>query len=592
MSLRVIAWMVLGCSLALTSLPGYGDDPSKTPEPRKVAAFSLKDPRDQKTVALADLNDKKAIVVVFVGTECPVNNNFMPVLAKLHEDYASKGVAFVGVNANQQDTSERVAQHAKKFELPFPVVKDVGNKVADDFGAKRTPEAFVIDPSGKVLYQGRIDDQFGVGWQRAGKPTRRDLVEALDEILAGKPVSVPTTTASGCQIARATKPKAEGEITFTKHVSRIMQNKCQACHRPGQIGPMPLITYDDAEAWADTIREVVADNRMPPWHADPKHGKWSNDRSLSKEDRDTLLAWIDGGKVKGDPKDMPAAKEFPEGWTIGKPDVVLKMEKPFEVPAETPRGGVPYKYFYVETDFKEDMWVQRAEAKPGAASVVHHMLIYFVPPGEVFHQDGMGNVLCGTAPGDMPLILEPGLGRKIPAGSKLVFQMHYTPNGKAETDQSSVGLIFAKEPAKHNVTSSPIFPFEFVRRKDKIPAGDANYKIETTYTFPQDAHIVDFMPHMHLRGKDFLFEATYPDGKTEVLLSVPRFDFNWQSVYRPVKPLAIPKGTKMRCVAHYDNSDKNPSNPDPKIDVLWGDQTWQEMMVGWMNVYWDEEAKK
>src|SRR5262249_7183811 len=323
------------------ALPGYGDDPKTAPAPRKVAAFSLKDPRDQKTVALADLKDKKAIVVAFLGTECPVSNQFLPVLAKLHEEYAAKGVAFVGVNANRQDTTERVAEHAKKNELPFPVVKDIGNKVADDFGAKRTPEAFVLDASGKVLYQGRIDDQFGVGWQRPGKPTRRDLAEALDEVLAGKPISVATIQASGCLIARATPAKAEGEITFTKHVAPILQKNCQACHRPGQIGPMPLLTYDEAVSWADTIHEVISDNLMPPWHADPKHGKWSNDRSLSKQDRETLLAWIDSGKVKGDPKDLPPAKEFPEGWTIGKPDLILKMPKAFEVPAETPRGGVP-----------------------------------------------------------------------------------------------------------------------------------------------------------------------------------------------------------------------------------------------------------
>jgi peroxiredoxin len=588
MFLRFTVLLLLG-SLVL-ALPGYGDNP--TPAPHKVAAFSLKDPRDQKTVALADLKDKKAIVVVFLGTECPVSNAFLPVLAKLHEDYGSKGVAFVGVNANRQDTPERVGEHAKKNEVPFPVVKDVANKVADDFGAKRTPECFVIDATGKVLYQGRIDDQFGVGFQRAGKPTRRDLVEALDEVLTGKPVSVAKTTASGCVIARTTTPKTEGDITYTKHVSRIIQTNCQTCHRPGQIGPMALMNYDDAVSWADTIKEVVSDNRMPPWHADPKHGKWSNDRSMSKEDRETLLAWIDGGKVEGDKKDLPPAKEYrADAWTIGKPDLVLKMPKPFEVPGEMPKGGVPYQYFSVETEFKEDKWVERAEAKPDATGVVHHIVAFIVPPGERFRPDRPEAVLCGTAPGDMPLILEPGRAKKIPAGSRIVLQMHYTPNGKKVADQSSIGLIFAKEAPKQRVITQMVAPVQFASKQEKIPAGDGNYMMEVTYTFSQDGHIVDFMPHMHLRGKDFLFEATYPDGKTEVLLSVPRYDFNWQSVYRAEKPLAMPKGTKLRCVAHFDNSDKNPNNPDATKPVGWGDQTWEEMMVGWFDYYWDEGEK-
>jgi hypothetical protein len=330
---------------------------------------------------------------------------------------------------------------------------------------------------------------------------------------------------------------------------------------------------------------------MPPWHADPKHGKWSNDRSLPKQDKETLLAWIDGGKVKGDPKDLPAAKEFPDGWTIGKPDLVLTMPTAFEVPAETPPRGVPYKYFTIETNFKEDRWVERAEAKPDAAGVVHHIVAFIAPADEPFRADKPGSVLCGTAPGDMPLILEPGHAKKIPAGAKIVLQMHYTPNGKAAKDQSSVGIIFAKEPPKHRVLTNMLIPMEFARRQDKIPAGDGNYKMEVTYEFPKDAHLVSFMPHMHLRGKDFLYEAIYPDGKTEVLLSVPRYDFSWQSSYRCEKPLAMPKGTKLHCVAHFDNSDKNPNNPDASKPVFWGDQTWEEMMVGWHDFYWDEEKK-
>jgi peroxiredoxin len=584
MSPRPAALLLLTASLALLSGHPAPRADTAPPAARKVEGFALKDPRDQGAVSLADFKDRKAVVVVFVGTECPVNNAFLPVLAELHKEYAPRGVAFVAVNSNHQDTPERVAAHARKYAVPFPVLKDAGNKVADAFGATRTPEAFVLSPAGQVLYRGRIDDQFGVGYQRPGKPTRRDLAAALDEVLAGKPVSVPRTAAAGCLTARTPHPKAEGAVTYARQVSRLLQKHCQECHRPGQIGPMPLLTYNDAVAWADTIREVVAERRMPPWFADPRHGRWRNDRSLPKEDRDTLLAWLDGSTPRGDDRDLPPPRRFPEGWAIGKPDVVFTMPRPVDVPA---KGVVPYRYVSVPTDFKEDRWVERAEAKPGQPGVVHHIVVFIVPRGELFRPDGPGNVLCGAAPGDLPTMLKPGHAKKVPAGARLVFQMHYTPNGKPCRDQSSVGVVFAKAPPKRRVLTKPVHSRSFILRLDHIPAGEKNYGVEASYTFREDAHIVGFMPHMHLRGKDFLYEAIYPDGRREVLLSVPHYNFNWQSVYRPEKPVPMPKGTTLRCVAHYDNSAENPHNPDPTRDVYWGDQTWEEMMIGWIDYYLD-----
>jgi peroxiredoxin len=589
MSLRPAALLLFSASLPLLSGHLASRADSAPPAPRKVDGFTLKDPRDQSVVSFADFKDRKAVVVVFLGTECPINNAFLPVLAELHKEHGPRGVAFVGVNSNHQDTPERVAAHARQYAIPFPVLKDIGNKVADAFGASRTPEAFVLSPSGRVLYQGRIDDQFGVGYQRPGKPTRRDLARALDEVLAGKPVSVPRTAAAGCLIARTPRPREGGAITYARHVSRVLQKHCQECHRPGQIGPMPLLTYNDAVAWADTIREVVAERRMPPWFADPRHGQWRNDRSLPAEDRATLLAWLDGGTPRGDERDLPPPRRFPEGWAIGKPDVVFTMPKPIDVPA---KGVVPYRYVSVPTGFKEDRWVERAEAKPGQPGVVHHIVAFIVPRGELFRPDGPGNVLCGTAPGDMPTVFEPGHAKKLPAGARLVFQMHYTPNGTACRDQSSVGVVFAKSPPKHRVLTKPVHSRSFILGLDHVPAGATNYRVEASYTFREDAHVVGFMPHMHLRGKDFLYEAVYPDGRREVLLSVPRYNFNWQSMYCPEKPVPLPKGTTLRCVAHYDNSGQNPHNPDPTQDVYWGDQTWEEMMIGWIDYYLDAKSVK
>lgn len=568
---------------------GRGTEPAPV-EARKAPDFRLQDPRDQDVVSLSALCEKhKAIVLVFLGVECPLSNQFVPVLADLHKEYTSKGVVFVGINANAQDSRERVAAHARRHGIPFPIVKDTGNKVADQLGARRTPEAFLVDSSGAIRYQGRIDDQFGIGFARPGKPTRRDLAVALDEILAGKSVSVPRTEAAGCRIGRMAKPKAEGRITYAKHVSRIMQKNCQECHRPGQIGPMSLVSFDDALAWSDTIREVVSEGRMPPWHADPRYGKFSNDRRLAQEDKETLLAWLDHGTPRGDDKDLPPPRRFPEGWTIGKPDLVIKMPRAYEVPAKAPKDGIPYQYFKVDPDFKEDRWIQRAEAHPDAAAVVHHIVVFIQRRGEFFNPDAPGAVLCGTAPGDMPLNLPDGVAKKVPAGAKLIFQMHYTPNGKAQSDQSSLALIFAKKPPRHLVLTLPVYSTRFISRLDRIPAGAANYKIESEHVFEENAHLLHFMPHMHLRGKDFLYEAIYPDGKKEILLSVPRYDFGWQSVYRLAEPLAMPKGTKLHCIAHFDNSAKNPNNPDPTKAVYWGDQTWEEMMIGWIDYYRDDE---
>lgn len=567
-----------------------GTEPTSVPGKavvEKVGEFRLKDPRDQREVRLSQFQDQKAIVVVFMGTECPINNLYLPYLNQLHSNYAKKGVAFLGINSNRQDTPDRVAEHARKNRITFPVLKDPGNQVADLFGARRTPEAFILNPEGKILYRGRIDDQFGLDYQRPGLPRQQDLLLALDAVLAGKPVAVPETPVAGCLIGRMTPGKQEGRVTYTREVSRILQKNCQECHRPGQVGPFALQSFEDAVSWSETIREVVADRRMPPWHADPRHGSFANDRSLSAQDRKTILDWVDQGCPKGDEKDLPEPRIFKESWAIGTPDRVFNMPVPFEVPAKAPPGGIPYKLFTIPTDFTEDRWVERAECRVGAPEVVHHIVVYIVKKGKRFHPELP--VLTGTAPGDMPLMLPPGFAKKIPAGASLVFQMHYTPNGKAQSDLSSVGLIFARDKPKHSVITEPIHPWAFPRRLIRIPAGAEQYPIETTFSFKKDSHILSFMPHMHLRGKDFLFEKIVENNK-EILLSVPHYVFGWQTIYRPTQPVAMPRGSSLRCLAHFDNSDKNPNNPNSKIDVYWGDQTWEEMMIGWIDYYQDDET--
>ena len=529
---------------------------------------------------LPDAKAAPVVVVVFTGTACPVNNAYMPILAKLHAEYAGKGVAFVAINSVPVDDAKAVATHAKKAGLPFPVLKDPKQMVAEKFGAEMTPEVFVLDANRVIRYRGRIDDQFGIGFKRPA-PTRRDLAVALDELLAGKAVSVPRTEVEGCTLGRVTPHIEKATVTYTKDVARVVEAKCQSCHRPNQIGPMPLMSADDAAAWGPMIKRVVESGRMPPWHADPKYGHFGNDRRLADADKQTLLRWIEQGCPPGDPKDMPPPKTYPDGWRIGTPDLVVTMPQAFHVPATAGPNGVPYKYFQVPTNFDRDMWVQAVEAKPGAREVVHHIVVYAAKPGELRQrgEDRVGqNLLVAHAPGDLPSVYDPGYAKKVPKGATLLFQMHYTPDGTPRDDRSSVGLIFSKEPPKYEVKSRAVMNPRFV-----IPAGADDYEVKAQSTFQQEVLLVNMLPHMHLRGKAFTFEAVYPDGKRETLLSVPRYDFNWQSNYRLAEPLKLPAGTRLECTAHYDNSTGNKNNPDPTKAVRWGDQTWEEMMVGFVD---------
>jgi peroxiredoxin len=584
---RLSRWLLPAVLAGLMSpLTLSADDPVNSLG-KKVEPFSLKDTAG-KTVSLADFKDRKAVVVLFVGTQCPINNAFMPRLAELHGKYADKGVQFLAVNSNRQDTPQAIAKHAREHKIPFPVLHDAGNAIADRFGARRTPEAFILDAQGKVRYQGRIDDQFGLGYQRP-KATRDDLALALDELLAGKAVSQPLTQVAGCIIGRVAPAKAEGRITYTRHVARIVQNRCQECHRPGQIGPMPLMTYDDVSAWAEMIKEVVQEKRMPPWHADPRHGKFANDRSLSREDHDALLTWIDQGCPKGDEKDLPEPKKFAEGWNIGKPDVVFTMPKEFKVPAKMPKNGVRYQYFKVETNFDEDKWIQAAEAKPGNKAVVHHIIVYVLGKGGLRNfEDGIGSgFLVAYAPGDLGVFYPEGGAKRIPKGATLYFQMHYTPNGTEQSDRSSVGLMFAKEAPRHEVKTKAIASLFL-----NIPPGAPNHKATSATTLSKDAILWSLLPHMHLRGKSFDYQAVYPDGKRETLLSVPRYDFGWQATYMLKEPLRLPAGTRIECTAYYDNSKDNPWNPDPTVAVRWGEQTWEEMMIGFIDYTYLDGPKK
>jgi mono/diheme cytochrome c family protein len=377
--------------------------------------------------------------------------------------------------------------------------------------------------------------------------------------------------------------------TFTKDVAPLLYKHCAGCHRSGDMAPMSLLTYEEVRPWAKSIREKVAAGQMPPWHAVAPHGTFANDRRLSEQEKDTLIRWVDGGAPKGDPKDLPPSPKFTDGWEIGAPDVVISMPKEYEVPAS---GTIDYQYFEAPTNFTEDKWVQAIEVRPGVRSVVHHILVFCREPGATPQPPAFVPVvpempaarpnapsrpqprtlIATTAPGTNAMTFQPGRALRIRAGAVLQFQMHYTANGSAAKDKSSVGLVFAKQPPQEEIRTSA-----FVNHLLVLPPGERNKAVDSAIRFTEDTSIYALFPHTHLRGKSWEYRLVYPDGHTEVVLSVPKYDFNWQTYYVFTKPLTVPKGARLEATAHYDNSTANPWNPDPKVEVRWGEQTWQEM---------------
>jgi len=366
---------------------------------------------------------------------------------------------------------------------------------------------------------------------------------------------------------------AYGAPTYTKDVAPILYRRCVECHRAGEAAPMALTTFKETRPFAKAIREAVLANRMPVWLADSAHGHFKNDRRLSDREKGVIADWVAAGAPEGAKSDLPELPLFVEGWNIGKPDRVIDIGTTFEVPAS---GTVPYKYFEVASGFTEDMWVQAAEIRPDQRSVVHHVIVFMVDAKGKPVDGAGGDLLVGWAPGDPPLQLPEGTAMRVRAGTKFRVQLHYTPNGKATQDKTYFGLRFARTaPVKEAITGRAI------NTRLAIPAMAADHVEKAAWQFKRPVEIVGYMPHMHVRGKAFKYSMVYPDGKREVLLDVPKYDFAWQLSYQPSLPLHVPEGARMECVARYDNSPNNPNNPDPSKEVRWGDQTWEEMMIGW-----------
>lgn len=578
-----IAW--LSVMLAFLS-PGPNSDSlsaNEPPEPTTSSGSSIgvqvkdlhfKDirsvPRDLK-----DLGSHQAYVFAFVTTQCPIVKKTFPKMKELYDRVKDRDVLFVCVNVGAEDSLREVAAQAIEFDLPFTFVKDYDLSVSKTLGASRTPEFVVLDREHIVRYRGRFDDQVRLGGTRP-TPTRADLELALEETITGQSVSIPQTTTDGCLITPAQPPTpANHTATYYGDLASIIFHKCTVCHHPGTAAPFSLITYEDFVSNAEMIREVIRDETMPPWYANPHHGTFQNDRSLSADEKRIINAWLDSDRLAGNSSDGPAPPEFPDSkWRIGTPDLVITMLEQHTVPAT---GFIPYKYVILPHVFLNETWVEAFEILPENPSVVHHCNMAYAT------QQGASNetFITGYVPGGQPLDLgrfHAGIGYRIPAGSALGLQIHYTTTGKEEKSRIQVGLRFPRETVRKQLHHFVLDP-----RGWKIPPKDPAFKIRSSHTLKHNADLLGLFTHMHVRGRDMTFFSSLEDGTRECLLQIPNFNFEWQLGYELRKGSKIlPKGTVIEAIAHFDNSEFNPYNPDPTKTVEYGPQTVDEMFNGFV----------
>ncbi|MBL9123629.1 MAG: redoxin domain-containing protein [Planctomycetaceae bacterium] len=531
---------------------------------------------------LSDLGDAKGYALVFLNTTCPVAQRYLPRLEELHKKYAEQGIQLVGVYNSQDETPKDIAAHGLAAGLSFPIVWDEEQKCTKDLGVQRVPQAVLLDGAKRVVYSGRIDDQYRTGGVQP-RVGRHDLVEAIDELLAGKSISVAETPVDGCKVTPWREPKFDYPVTYHEHVEPILQKRCQSCHHEGAAVPFGLVGYDEAKAQAEAIVEVTRDGRMPPWYAAAQFGHFSNDPTMSREERDLIEAWVDSGMPVGDSSKAPKPLEFAKSaWRIGEPDLVLTMKKPHKIEAT---GFIPYKYIFIPPAFTEDTYVEAIEIRPHNRAVVHHCNAFYVDA--VTMKAGTNTFITGYVPGGMPFTLTPGLAQRIPKNSVIGLQIHYVTTGKEEESTISIGFRYSRDIVQKTTRFMLIDP-----RDMAIPPGDAFYEMKGRKKFEKDSTLIGLFTHMHLRGRDMTFNAHYPDGKMETLLQVPNFNFEWQLGYvcpQPPHEKKIPAGTEMEAIAHYDNSKFNPYNPDPKYTVPYGDQSYDEMFNGFIFYVHDED---
>jgi peroxiredoxin len=542
---------------------------------------------DGKPLALPNA-DSQATAIIFIGTQCPISNRYVPQLNEMYATYQAKKVDLIGVVVDPTISRKDVIAYRDQYKIAFPIVFDASGTLAKQFKPTKTPEAFLIDHDGEIRYHGRIDDSFAALGKINQVVKSHDLVDAISAVLENQPVAHAQTEVVGCPIEETDAKSQAGKVTYSRDIAPILDANCVACHREGQIAPFSLTSYIDAAKHAKLISDVTGTGYMPPWKPAEGFGHFLGEHRLSGREIDLLKSWADAGAPQGDASDLPALPKFASDWALGTPDIVVKMPEAFTVPA----GGKDiYRAFVAPINVPDDCYVAGIEFKPGAPTVVHHCILYLDTTGAARKLDeadpGPGYVsfggpgftpsggLGGWAPGATPSLLPEGIGRVLRKGSDVVFQMHYHPDGREHTDQSTVAIYLQKKPVKQVFAS-----FMLATRDLDIPAGDANYTRHITVTLPSDLTLIGIVPHMHLLGRDMKVVATTPDKKEIPLIWIKDWDFKWQGQYQFAEPIKLSKGTVISMTAKYDNSDANPDNPsDPPKRVTHGEQTTDEMCI-------------
>ncbi|MCB1278377.1 redoxin family protein [Prosthecobacter sp.] len=550
---------------------------------RMVEDLALK-ALDGSEIKLSGAAGKNGLVIALFSSTCPISGKLAPETARLESDLKEQGLHVLLVNAPPCQKNDEIAKFIADRGLKSKVALDADSKLAQTLAATTTTEVFLLDSSRTLVYRGALNDQYGLGYSK-DQPQHHYLRDAVAAMLRGEPAEIAATSAPGCALdLPAQNAVASTNVTYHRDVARIMQANCVECHHEGGVGPFALDSFEAVTEHAGMIRKQVERGAMPPWFAAPlegaTHSPWANDRSLSERDRTDLLAWLASDRPKGDVADAPKPRQFQSEWSIGKPDAIIAAAKPISIKAE---GTMPYQHVTVSTDFPEDRWVRGYEILPTERQVVHHVIVSVYEKGRKVRgggDEGSEGYWAAYVPGNTKQIYPEGFARKLPAGATVSFQIHYTPNGKAVQDTMRMGLLFAKEPPKYVIHTTAL-----PNARISIPAGAANHVETAQRKLPVDINAMAWMAHMHVRGKAFKFEAISPDGKTETLLDIPKYDFNWQLRYDYAKPRFLPRGTTIKITAVFDNSAGNPANPDPTKNVRWGQQTFDEMMIGYLEHY-------
>lgn len=522
------------------------------------------------TQRLSDLQSARAIVIAMHRHDCPLSQKYSPALKAVIEDFKAESVEFLIVNTDSFASTEVLKQASKHYQFGIPYLPDFESRMAKALNAQTTTEVFVLDRARTLRYRGPIDDQHGIGTSLPA-PKQPLLRKALEAVLQDREVEEKAFESPGCLLGLQIDSEDLSQVTFHTRVSRILQTNCQTCHRPQGVAPFSLISYQDAVGHGSMIQWMVNSGAMPPWFAHPSVGVWKNDRRLTARDKRALFHWLKNNHPEGDPKEAPLTRVWPEGWNIGKPDLILTTDKAYSIPAS---GVLPYEYTTILHGLTEDKWVKAIEIRPTHPAVVHHVIALVKEQGENAPEEVTG--FFGVyVPGQTFVIYPDSLGRKLTKSSKIFLQIHYTPNGTAVEDRPEIGIVYHKNPPQRELDAHSCYTYNFA-----IPPHDPNYEVKATRSFEKRTRIFSFLPHMHLRGKAFRVELEFPDGTIERVLEVPKYDFNWQLLYELRQPIDVPAGTKMNCTAWYDNSEGNPYNPDPDSEVKYGEQTSEEMMFG------------